>query len=252
MFVVESYQEDKTGASPLFIGYLGYIRENFKSFTQDINKAHKFEKKEDCPVSDLERWDNSSGKMPLHRAGEGYYRIKDITPEKDHNIPGVSNNALNLIIRKKTLWAEIKSLEQEYARVRKQIKVFEDDCRDISFRIQKKMEESQEIADKLLAMEYEGLKLEDEKLEMKEMKQKMKEVVILPDSKIRGRDLIFVSWIKRDGTGTEPVKEDMSYWNDKIFTLNCLSLTERTYIASEFNSYVVRLKSQEQNLFNND
>lgn len=246
-YIIESYQEDKTGASPLFVGYLGYIRNDFKGFVQDINKAHKFEKKEDCPVFDLERWDNKSGKMPLHRFGEGYYRIKDITPEKDHNVPGISNKALNLIIRKKTLWAEIKAQEQEYARVRKQIKVFEDDCRDISFRIQKKMEESQDIADKLLAMEYEGLKLQDE---MKEMKEKMKEVVLLPDSKIRGRDLIFVSWIKRDGTGTEPVKEDMSYWNDTIFTLNCLSLTEQTYIASEFNSYVVRLRSQEKNLLN--
>lgn len=238
-YIIEVYQNDKTGS--VFIGYLaGKTAVNIPSiFTKDINKAYKFEK-EDCPV-EVDRW--SIGDK------SGYYKLKDIAQEKEHNIPGISNKALNLIIRKKTLWAEIKAQEQEYSRVRKQIKVFEDDCRDISFRIQKKIQESQDIADKLDAMEYEGLKDEE-----KEIKQIAKETVILPDGKIRGRDLIFISWIKRDGSGVEPINRDrdMSDFNDTIFTINCLSITEGTYIASEFNSYVVKLKSQEKTLFNND
>ena len=59
----------------------------------------------------------------------------------------------------------------------------------------------------------------------------------------KGSELIFISWIKRDGSGTDDVsKVDMAHLNDSVFNLNSLSLTHETYIASEFNSYVVKLK----------
>lgn len=62
--------------------------------------------------------------------------------------------------------------------------------------------------------------------------------------KAKGSELIFVSCIKRDGSGTSDVsKEDMKHLNDTVFHLNSLSITNKTYIACEFNSYVVRLRN---------
>lgn len=62
-----------------------------------------------------------------------------------------------------------------------------------------------------------------------------------PDMK--GKELEFISWIHRDGSGTTPVdKEDMSHLDDTEFRMSCLSLTNGTFIASEFSSYVVRKK----------
>lgn len=70
----------------------------------------------------------------------------------------------------------------------------------------------------------------------------------------KGKQLKFLSLIKRDGSGTVtcgspwnkdmdiPKVDDMSYVDDDNFTLRCLSLTERTFIAHGFNSFVVRLK----------
>lgn len=63
--------------------------------------------------------------------------------------------------------------------------------------------------------------------------------------KIKGKDLIFICRIKRDGSWVEPVKqEDVSHLNDTKFTVCCLSITFKTYIACEFNSYVVKLKKE--------
>lgn len=71
----------------------------------------------------------------------------------------------------------------------------------------------------------------------------------------KGHELIFISFIKRDGSGTVkcgtewnesmdyPKVDDMSYLDDETFTINCLSLSKQTFIASGFNSFVVRLKS---------
>lgn len=60
----------------------------------------------------------------------------------------------------------------------------------------------------------------------------------------KGKELNFISWIKRDGSGTEDVStSDMTHLDDTTFKINCLSITNKTYIASEFNSYVVKLKS---------
>jgi len=69
-----------------------------------------------------------------------------------------------------------------------------------------------------------------------------------------GSELIFISWIRRDGSGTVscgtewneksdfPKIDDMSYVDDELFTITCLSMSQRTFIASGFNSFVVKLK----------
>ena len=72
-----------------------------------------------------------------------------------------------------------------------------------------------------------------------------------------GKELEFISFIKRDGSGTIPVgtewdekqdypkTDDVSYMDEDRFVLNTLSLTYKTFIACGFNSWVVRLKDQE-------
>lgn len=69
-----------------------------------------------------------------------------------------------------------------------------------------------------------------------------------------GKQLKFLSFIKRDGSGTItcgsewnekmdiPKVDDMRYLDNEMFTLTCLSLSESTFIAHGFNSFVVRLK----------
>lgn len=69
----------------------------------------------------------------------------------------MNQQILNKIIRKKTIWAEIKAHEQEYNRLQKQIEELENAKKDLSFRVQKKLQESQDIADWLLQKEYESL-----------------------------------------------------------------------------------------------
>jgi len=64
----------------------------------------------------------------------------------------------------------------------------------------------------------------------------------------KGKDLIFISRIRRDGSGVEMVEEqvvaqDLS--QNETFEINCLSITNGTYIASGFNSYVVKLKGKD-------
>ena len=64
------------------------------------------------------------------------------------------------------------------------------------------------------------------------------------------KDLIFISQIKRDGSGTFPVSDaylnsmlNNSLMNEEKFKLHRLSITENTYIASGFNSFVVKIKN---------
>jgi hypothetical protein len=59
-----------------------------------------------------------------------------------------------------------------------------------------------------------------------------------------GEELIFISRILRDGTGVETIEDQdlMMHVRETVFNLSSLSLTQKTYIASEFNSYVVRKK----------
>ena len=67
--------------------------------------------------------------------------------------------------------------------------------------------------------------------------------------KRKAKDLIFISQIKRDGSGTEPVPEEMlenmlnnKFSKDDNFTINVLSMSNKTFIASGFNSFIVKLK----------
>lgn len=59
-----------------------------------------------------------------------------------------------------------------------------------------------------------------------------------------GKNLEFISRILRTGNGTEPVG-DTDHLGEKLFNLQCLSITLGTWIASEFNSYVVKIKKQQ-------
>ena len=70
---------------------------------------------------------------------------------------------MNKIIRKRIIWAEIKAKEQEYSRLQKQIDELEQAKKDISFDVQKRLNESQEIAEWLDQKEYESLKKENKK-----------------------------------------------------------------------------------------
>jgi hypothetical protein len=84
------------------------------------------------------------------------------------------------------------------------------------------MQESQEIAEKLDEMEFEALKKEIEK---EEKLSNPSLSSLTPDGTIKGRDLIFISWIKRDGSGTEDVSnKDMSSEDETIYTSQTSSI----------------------------
>jgi len=70
--------------------------------------------------------------------------------------------------------------------------------------------------------------------------------------KAKAKDLIFISQINRDGSGTTKVPEEMldnmlnnKFAKDDFFKLNSLSMSNETFIASGFNSFVVKLKKNE-------
>ncbi len=57
-------------------------------------------------------------------------------------------------------------------------------------------------------------------------------------------DLEFISRIERDGKSVTPVDEKtlktLKYQNEE-FEVRCLSMSEETFIASNFNSYIVKI-----------
>jgi len=65
----------------------------------------------------------------------------------------------------------------------------------------------------------------------------------------KASELIFVSRILRDGSGVQQVTVEQqkelenAKYVDEEYELNSLSLSNKTFIASGFNSYVVKLKS---------
>lgn len=62
----------------------------------------------------------------------------------------------------------------------------------------------------------------------------------------KGKKLHFISVIKRDGSGVVNVEnEDHSHMNNDLFKITCLSISQGTFIASEMNSYVVKLKKEQ-------
>ena len=67
--------------------------------------------------------------------------------------------------------------------------------------------------------------------------------------KKKAHELIFISQIERDGSGTKPVPEsyltamvESPIMKKEWFKLHRLSMTEDTYIAFNFNAFVVKLK----------
>lgn len=65
------------------------------------------------------------------------------------------------------------------------------------------------------------------------------------------KELEFISRIKRDGSGTEPIPDEMlncmlenEFAKEEKYKINVLSLSNKTYIASGFNSFVVKLKEK--------
>jgi len=64
------------------------------------------------------------------------------------------------------------------------------------------------------------------------------------------KDLIFISRIKRDGSGTTPVSKDYlqllcgNSFSPEKFDVHSLSISNDTYIAIGFNSFVVKLKNK--------
>lgn len=59
-----------------------------------------------------------------------------------------------------------------------------------------------------------------------------------------GKELDFISQINRDGSGTSPISTSyLELMQEEKFKLRCLSMSEKTFIASYFNSFVVKLKN---------
>lgn len=57
----------------------------------------------------------------------------------------------------------------------------------------------------------------------------------------KGSELIFISRIKRDGSGIEPVDQEyVELMRDEIFELIRLSITQDIYIAGSMNCFVVK------------
>ena len=60
---------------------------------------------------------------------------------------------------------------------------------------------------------------------------------------LKGKDLTFISWIRRDGTGVDPVSQDLiDMMQEETFEISSLSLSFDTYIAHNINSFVVKIK----------
>ena len=65
-------------------------------------------------------------------------------------------------------------------------------------------------------------------------------------ARVKGKYLKFISQIKRDGSGTVPVEPTyVDLIREDVFDVNCLSITEGTYIANGFNSFVVKVTDKE-------
>ncbi len=61
--------------------------------------------------------------------------------------------------------------------------------------------------------------------------------------KLKGSDLEFISQINRDGSGTSQVSNDyIKILNEEYFEIHCLSMPQMTFIAMDFNSFVVKIK----------
>jgi hypothetical protein len=67
----------------------------------------------------------------------------------------------------------------------------------------------------------------------------------------KAHELEFIGVIKRDGSGVSKVKEsylkamlENPLMKDEDFELHHLSLTEKTFIAFNFNAFIVKIKEK--------
>lgn len=58
-----------------------------------------------------------------------------------------------------------------------------------------------------------------------------------------GSELVFLKRISLSGERLVKVRKNMACYNDTNFTLTCLSVTNKLWIASGFFTYIVKLKS---------
>jgi hypothetical protein len=58
----------------------------------------------------------------------------------------------------------------------------------------------------------------------------------------KGSELIFISKINRDGLSVDVLHKAPKSELGTVFKLTSLSLSKETFIASSFNSYIVKLK----------
>lgn len=73
------------------------------------------------------------------------------------NIQG--NTVLSKLLRKKTIWTEIKAREQEYKLLQKQINQLEAAKANISFKVGVLLTESQALSEYLDGLEYKSLNI---------------------------------------------------------------------------------------------
>lgn len=69
--------------------------------------------------------------------------------------------------------------------------------------------------------------------------------------RLEAKNLIFISRILRDGSGVVPCTEadnvkltEGEYTKLELYNLLSLSITEETYIAQNFNVYIVKIKNK--------
>jgi hypothetical protein len=60
-----------------------------------------------------------------------------------------------------------------------------------------------------------------------------------------GRELHFISRISGDGKKLKNIENEevAKHLNQQVFIMNCLSISNQTFIASAMSTYVVRLKN---------
>lgn len=64
--------------------------------------------------------------------------------------------------------------------------------------------------------------------------------------KTQGKNLIFISRINADGKSTKVKQSSIKLFEDDTYELNCLSITNETYIASAMNTFVVKIKETDK------
>jgi hypothetical protein len=66
-----------------------------------------------------------------------------------------------------------------------------------------------------------------------------------PQNVMKGHELIFLKRINKQGDSSPiPTHEENRHYSDDNFQITCLSISEGTFIAHGFSTFVVQLKSK--------